>query len=147
MTVTNNNVAGVHKKEWQFMTPTPVASAAGSFVVTDGVERDNLALFVQSATAHYLGHFDEDLSWVQIPSMALAGVFGAGACGARQRWSNTLTANGGSTRSVTTTAAISGIAIGKTIRFLTGALAGKDITCTGVIINPGGTSTLQFATQ
>lgn len=147
MTVTNNNVAGVHKKEWQFMTPMPVASAAGSFVVTDGVERDNLVLYVQSATVHYLASHDEDAAPVQIPSLALAGVFGAGACGERQRWSNTLTANGGSSSTVTTTSVINSLAIGKTIRFYTGALAGKDVVCTGVIVNPGGTSTLQFATQ
>lgn len=146
MTVTNNNVKLVHRKEWQAMQSTPAATAAGSFVITDAKENDNLALFCLNATTHYLYHHDED-AWVQIPSMALAGTFGAGACGTRTRWSNTLTATGGTTTSITTTANVTGIANGKTIRFLTGALAGKETTVTGVIINPGGTSTLQFEAQ
>ena len=125
------------------MTPAPVASAAGSFVVVDPNESKNIALFVQTASVQYLYHHDED-SWVQIPSMALAGTFGAGACGARTRWSNLLTANGGSTTTATTTANITGLAVGRTIRFRTGANAGRDAVVTGVIINPAGTSTLQF---
>ncbi len=39
-------------------------------------------MYVLSATVQYLYHFDED-AWVQIASGALAGTFGAGACGAR----------------------------------------------------------------
>lgn len=143
MAVTNQNIPLVHRKEWQMMTPAPVASAAGSFVVVDPNESKNIALFVQTASVQYLYHHDED-SWVQIPSMALAGTFGAGACGARTRWSNLLTANGGSTTTATTTANITGLAVGRTIRFRTGANAGRDAVVTGVIINPAGTSTLQF---
>lgn len=144
-TLTNNNIPGVHRKEWEMMTPSPIASVAGSFVVTDTKgRRDNLALAVYSATDQYLYHHDED-GFVRIPSLALAGVFGVGACGCLMRWSNTLTANGGSNTTVTTTAKISGLANGKKIRFLTGTNAGKEATVTGLIINPGGTSTLQFA--
>ena len=143
MAVTNQNIPLVHRKEWQMMTPAPVASAAGSFVVVDPNESKNIALFVQTASVQHLYHHDED-SWVQIPSMALAGTFGAGACGARTRWSNLLTANGGSTTTATTTANITGLAVGRTIRFRTGANAGRDAVVTGVIINPAGTSTLQF---
>ena len=58
------------------MTPTPTASTAGSFVVTDVSEVLNLAIFVSSATVQYLYHHDGD-AWVQIPSGALAGTFGA----------------------------------------------------------------------
>lgn len=144
MTVTNQNIATVHRKEWQWMTPSPVASAAGSFVIVDPNENKNLALFVASATVQYLYAHDED-GWVQIPSLALAGTFGAGSCGGRTRWSNTITANGGSTTTATTTANITGLAVGRTIRFLTGANAGREAVVTGVIITPAGTSTLQFA--
>lgn len=142
-TVTNNNIPLIHRKEWQMMTPAPTASVAGAFMVTDSKERDNLGLYVVSATVQYLYHHDED-AWVQIPSLALAGAFGAGACGARSRWSNTLTANGGSTTSVTTATAITGLANWATIRFLSGSQIGKEVTVTWVIINPGGTNTLQF---
>ena len=105
------------------MTPAPVASAAAMFVVFDQNDVDNLALYITSNTSAYLYHHDED-AWVQIASPALAGTFGAGACGASSRWSNTVTANGGSTTTATTTAAITGICIGRTVRFLTGANAG-----------------------
>jgi len=143
MAIINKNLPLVHRKEFQMMTPAPVATAAGAFIVTDNKERDNLALYVVNATTHYLYHHDED-AWVQIPSLALAGTFGAGSCGTRRRWSNTLTANGGSTTTATTTANISGLCIGKTVRFLTGANAGREATITGAIITPAGTSTIQF---
>lgn len=141
---TQNNKPLLNRKEWEFETPAPAATAAGAFVVADGSGLINHALYVLSATAQYLYHHDED-GWVQIPSGALAGTFGAGACGAFNRWSNTITATGGSTTSATTTAAISGMAINNTVRFLTGANAGRDAVITGVIINPGGTNTIQFA--
>ena len=56
-------------------------------------ETGDLAMFVNSAVLQYLYHHDED-AWVQIPSGALAGTFGAGACGARHKRSNAVTANG-----------------------------------------------------
>lgn len=141
---TQNNKPLLHRKEWQFMTPAPAASVAGAFMAVDPNDVGNLAMYVTSNTVAYLYHHDED-AWVQVPSPALAGTFGAGACGTAYRWSNTVTANGGSTTTATTTAAINGLAVGRTIRFLTGANAGVEATITGVIIVPGGTSTLQFA--
>jgi len=146
MAVTNNNIPLIHRKEWQMMTPAPTTSVAGAFMVWDVKERYNLALYVASTTVQYLYHHDED-AWVQIPSLALAGTFGVAACWARWRWSNTLTANWGSTTTVTTATAITWLANWATIRFLTGLLAWKEVTVTWVIINPGGTNTLQFAAQ
>jgi hypothetical protein len=125
------------------MTPAPVASAAGSFFILDDTERDNLGLYVVNATVHYHYHHDED-AWVQIPSLALAGVFGAGACWARGRWSNTITANWGSTTTVTTATAITGLVVGAKIRMLSGSQIGKEADVTWVIINPGWTNTIQF---
>ena len=104
------------------MTPAPAASAAGAFVCADVKERDNLALYVLNATTQYLYHHDED-AWHQIPSLALAGTFGAGACGTRSRWSGTITATGGATTNLTTTATINGLIRGATIRFLSGTAA------------------------
>lgn len=144
MTLTNWNIPLVNRKARQMMTPLPVATTAGSFVVTDTNEVGNLALFMSSATVHYLYHHYED-AWVQIPSGALAGTFGAGSCGARHRRSATVTANGGSTTSVTTTANINGLAKGKTIRMLTGSQAGKESVVTNVLINTWGTSTMEFS--
>lgn len=141
---TQNNKPLLHRKEWQFMTPAPVASAAAAFFAVDPNNLNNLALYVTSSTSAYLYHHDED-AWVQVQSPALAGTFGAGACGIASRWSNTVTANGGSTTTATTAATITGLCIGRTVRFLTGANAGSEATITGAIIVPGGTSTIQFA--
>lgn len=144
MTITSRAVPLLHRKEWQMMTPAPVATAAGAFVIHDNADADNLALLVSSATVHYLYHHDED-AWVQIPSGALGGTFGVGACGARGRWSATITANGGSTSTITTTGAITSLCIGKTVRFLTGSNIGEERPVTGVILNAtGGTSTIQL---
>lgn len=141
---TQNNKPLLHRKEWQFMTPAPAATVAAAFIAFDPNDVQNLALYVVSNTVAYLYHHDED-AWVQIASPALAGTFGAGACGTAYRWSNTVTANGGSTTTATTAAAITGRCIGRTVRFLTGANAGVEATITGAIIVPGGTSTIQFA--
>jgi hypothetical protein len=141
---TQNNKPLLHRKEWQFQTPAPVASAAAMFMCADPKQNNNLTLYVTSATVQYLYHHDED-AFVQIPSGALAGTFGAGACGTIARWSSTVTASGGSTTTATTAAAITGLCIGRTVRFLTGLNAGVEATITGAIINTGGTSTIQFA--
>lgn len=138
--ITNKNVPLIHRKEPQFMTPAPVATAAGSFVITDIKEDDNVVMYVSNATNQFLYHNDED-GWVQVTSGALGGTFGAGACGHKSRWGNTLTANGGSTTTVTTSTAISGLAKGAVLRMLTGLNAGLERTVTDVLITVGGTNT------
>jgi hypothetical protein len=143
ITITNKNVPLIHKKEPQFMSPAPLNTANGSFIITDIKEDDNIVMYVQSATAHYLYYNDED-GWVQITSGALGGVFGAGVCGIKTRWGNTLTANGGSTTTATTATAVNGLGRGAIIRFLTGANAGLERTVTDMLITPGGTNTFYF---
>lgn len=76
MPTVNNSRPRLHRKEWQFMTPCPVATTAGSFVIDDPSGLNKYALFVSSATVHYLYNHDDD-AWSQIPSGALAGTFGA----------------------------------------------------------------------
>lgn len=147
MTVTSPTPV-LHRKEWQFMTPAPVASVAGSFIVHDTNDQGNLAMLVTSATVQYLYHHDED-AWVQLPSGALAGTFGVGACGARGRWSRAVTANGGTTSTITSATAINSLCIGKTVRFLTGTAGnvGLERTVTGVLLSPvAGTTVIQLDT-
>ncbi len=144
-TFTNWNVRGLNRKTWQMMTPAFANTAAGSFVVTDRRWEKWNCLLVTNATVHY-GYSCEEDGWVQIPSMALAGVFWAWACGVHQRWSNTYTANWGSTTTVTTTANLSSLANGATIWILTWNAANvwKRVTVTEIISIPGGTNTLTF---
>jgi hypothetical protein len=143
-TIVNKNVPKVHRKEFQMMTYAPATALTGAFVVTDVKEYDNLALYMTSASNAYIYHHDED-SWLQLPNPSLAGTFGAGSCGARSRWSSTLTATGGSTTTATVVG-ITGLCVGKTVRFLSGPNIGIDRVITGVIINPvgGGVCTIQF---
>lgn len=131
------------------MTPTPIATAAGAFVIAPDSGNFNNALLVSSATVHYLYNHDED-GWMQVPSGALAGAFAAGACGVYHPWSITYTATGGSTTSVTVAAAthnITGRAVGQQIEFISaGTASGYTSTITGIINNAGaGTITLQFS--
>lgn len=144
--VVNNNLKVLDRKEFQMMTPAPTASVAGAFVITPGSGYKDYAMYVVSATVQYLYSHDED-AWVQIPSGALAGTFGAGACGAYTPWSITYTANGGSTTTVTVAAAthnLNGSVRGDTIEFLSaGAATGQRRRITGILTNAGtGTTTL-----
>lgn len=145
---TNNNVVLLHRKEWQMMTPAPTATAAGTFVIAPDSGNFNNAMFVASATTHYLYNHDED-GWMQAPSGALAGTFGAGACGVYHPWSINYTANGGSTTSVTVAAGthnITGRVVGQTIEILTGSAAGQRSTVTSILNNAGaGTITINFS--
>lgn len=142
--IVNKNIPLINRKEWQFMTPSPTTTAAGMFFVTDQNEVDNVAMFVASSTVHYLYHHDED-AWVQVPSAALGGTFGAGSTGARSRFSSTITATGGTTTTITTTTSLSGLCVGKTIRFLSGANIGQESVVTALVTIPGGTNTITFS--
>lgn len=143
MTTVNNNKRLLHRKEWQMMTPAPTASAAGAFIIKDNTGSRRTALYVASSTAQYYYAVDED-AYLQVPSMALGGTFGAGACGAWTPWSDTLTATGGTTSTLTTTALINSAPTGRKIRFLTGSQAGKEVTVTATSVIAGGTKTLTF---
>jgi len=145
MAVTNKNVALLHRKEWQMMTPAPVNSAAGSFIISPQSGNFNIAMYVVSATVQYLYHHDED-AWVQVPSAALAGAFGAGACGEYHPWSINYTANGGSTTTVTVAAGthnLTGVCKGAIIEFISsGANSGLRRTVTDIDTSVGGSGTI-----
>lgn len=81
MPVANYNRKILDLKKWVMMTtPAPIASAAGALVVSSRLNQQR-QMFIYSATAQYLYYPFED-AFIQIPSAALAGTFGAGACGA-----------------------------------------------------------------
>lgn len=125
MTETQNNIATLHRKEWQTMMPAITASAANTFVVADQSGKSNFALYMLSATVHYLYHHDED-DWVQMVSGAFSPVLTAGACGAFHPWSITYTGNGGSTTTIQVASAthnIVGSIKGSVVEFLTGTAA------------------------
>lgn len=149
MPETQNNVPILHRKEWQTMMPAPTATVAGAFVISGSSGTRRYSLYVVSATVHYLyDHFEDD--WLQIASGALAGTFGAGACGAHLSWSPAYTATGGSTTTLTVNAAthnINGNVVGNEIEFLSGTAGniGQRRTITAIETNGGtGTITITF---
>jgi hypothetical protein len=101
MAVANYNRKILDLKRWTVMpTPAPVATAAGACVISSRLSQQR-QLLVSSATAHYLYYPFED-GFVQIPSGALAGTFGAGVCGTSTAVGPTGTATGGTTTTVNT---------------------------------------------
>lgn len=144
-TLTNRNKRMLHRKEWQMMTKLPVNTGAWSFIIKDPLGVRKTGLMVVSATVQYIYRTDED-GWVEAPNMALAGTFGAGACGAWMRWSNNITATGGDTSKILTTTAINELGIGRILRFSTGANAGLERTITKIRIFPWGTNEITVDT-
>ena len=146
MRVLQKNLPLLHTPTFQQMTFAPTATVANAFVANDPTGRSPYVLYVVSATVQYLY---TDNGWVQIPSGGLA-TFGAGACAVYHPWSNTYTANGGSTTTATVAAGthnITGLALGDTIEFVaSGTNNGLQRTITGVINNAGtGNITIQWS--
>ncbi len=101
MPVANYNRKILDLKRWTVMpTPAPVATAAGSFIVSSRLAQQR-QLYMLNATTAYLYYPFED-GWVQILSPALAGTFGAGACGTSTAVGPSGTATAGATNSLTT---------------------------------------------
>ncbi len=100
MATTNGNRKLLDMKRWEFCTPAPVATTAGSFVASSRHFKQG-QLLVSSATVHYLYNPQED-GFTQIPSGALAGTFGAGACGVSTAVGPSGTATAGTTSTITT---------------------------------------------
>lgn len=141
MAETQNNKPILHRKEWQTMMPAPTATVANSFVVMDQTGQSNFALYMVSATVHYLYHHDED-DWTQINSGAFSPALTAGACGTFHPWSITYTTNGGSTTTIQVAAAthnIVGSVIGRVVEFLSGTAAniGLRRTITAIKLDNG----------
>lgn len=141
----NNNLPLLHRKEFQMMTPAPVATAAAMYMIAAGSSNRDVALYVTSSTVQYIYLHSQD-GFNQIPSGALAGTFGAGACGIFTPWSITYTATGGTTSTITVAAAthnINNYALGDTVEFLNGTNLGLRRYITNIRNNAGaGTITL-----
>lgn len=122
MAEAQNNSRLLHRKEWQTMNPADTATALGAFVINDNSGLGRLALYILSATVHYLYDHEED-AWLPIASGAFSPAIAAGACGVYSDWSPALTANGGSTTTITValnTHNINEYVVGKYVEFLSG---------------------------
>jgi hypothetical protein len=130
MPTTNGNRKLLDLKRWEFCTPAPSATAAAQFIVSSRHYRQQ-QLLVQSNTSAFLYNPRED-GWIQVPSPALAGTFGAGACGTAGSFStgataaaSSLTATSGTTTSITTNQNLQRDLRGYSVYFVGGTNAGK----------------------
>lgn len=130
MATTQGNRKILDLKRWEWATPAPAATAAGAFVASSRHYRQQ-QLYVSSATVAHLYNPNED-GWVQVPSPALAGTFGAGAAGVAGSFStgttvgaSSLTATAGTTTSITTNQTLARDLRGYSVYFVGGTNAGK----------------------
>ncbi len=125
----------VDRKLWEMCTPAPVATGAGQFIAS-AVQHCQTKLLVQSISVHYM-YFPEEDGFIQIPSGALAGTFGAGACGVGVTGGPSGTATAGSTTTLTTNLTIARDLRGYKIHITGGPCAGDilDITSNTVGAN------------
>lgn len=130
MTTTNGNRKILDVKRWEFLSPAPVATAAGAFIASSRHYKQR-QLYVQAAGVAYL-YLPEEDGYVVLASPALAGTFGAGACGVAGAWSTgttvgatTLTATAGTTTSITTNQTLAVDLRGYSVQIVGGPNAGE----------------------
>jgi len=130
MPTTNGNRKLLDLKRWEFCNPAPQATAAAHFIISSRHYRQQ-QLLVSSNTLAQLYNPNED-GFIGVPSPALAGTFGAGACGVAGSFStgttvaaSSLTATAGSTTSITTNQNLQRDLRGYSVFFTGGANAGK----------------------
>ena len=147
MATTNGNRKILDLKRWEFCTPAPSATGTAHFIVSSRHYRQQ-QLLVQSNTAQYLYNPLED-GWVQIPSGALAGTFGAGACGTAGAISTgstagvaTLTATGGTSTTMVTNQTLARDLRGYSVQIVTGPGAGDVRTIASNTIGANATITV-----
>lgn len=161
MATTLNLRKMLHPKRWETRTPSPAASTAGAFVVSDKFDLINgsKAFLLTSAAAVYMYEADED-SWLQLPASGATGTFAAGSCGEFRALSAMAgvfiqTATAGGAQSITTNRTIVRNCAGMRIRAVAGTGAGFDgtivsntIGANAVITTSGGAlSTFDATTQ
>lgn len=130
MTTTNGNRKILDIKRWEMCCPLPVATAAGSLIASSRHYRQQQLVLINATTA-YLYKPEED-GCVALPSPALAGTFGAGACAVATAVSTgstvgaqTLTATAGTTTSITTNQNLFRDLRGYSVRIVGGPNAGE----------------------
>jgi hypothetical protein len=122
MATTNGNRKILDLKRWEFCTPAPTATVAGSFIASS-LDYRQQQLYVTSATVQYLYNPQED-AWVQLPSGALAGTFAVGACGTATAVGPSGTATAGTTSTITTNLSLARDLRGYSIHITGGPNAG-----------------------
>jgi len=141
----------MHRKAWEFCTPSPLSPGNGSFVVSDkfNVLPGSSAYFIGGASSIYRYDGDED-AWLQLPNSGIAGTFGAGSCGEFRGLGAmggvfTQTATAGSTTTITTNRTITRLLAGQRIRVIAGSGIGYDGTILSNTIGANAVITVSVA--
>jgi hypothetical protein len=152
MPTTNGNRKILDLKRWEMVTAAPQATAAAHFIVSSRHYRQQ-QLLVSSNTGAHLYNPSED-GWVQVPSPALAGTFGAGACGVAGAFSTgatagaaSLTATAGTTTTITTNQTLARDLRGYSVYFVGGTNAGKLKTIASNTIGANAVITFEGAAE
>ena len=147
MPTTNGNRKILDLKRWEQVTPAPAATVAGSFIASSRHFRQQ-QLYVNATTTAWLYNPFED-GWVQVPSPALAGTFGAGAAGVAGSWSTgttvaaaSLTATGGTTSTIVTNQTLARSLAGYSIHILAGPNAGVTLQIVSNTVGANATITV-----
>ena len=150
MPTTNGNRKLLDLKRWEQVTPAPGATIAGAFIASSRHFRQQ-QLYVNANTTAWVYNPFED-GWVQTPSPALAGTFGAGAAGVAGAWSTgttvaaaSLTATGGTTTTIITNQTLARSLAGYNIHILSGPNNGVTLTIVSNTI--GANATITVAAQ
>lgn len=150
MPTTNGNRKILDLKRWEKCTDAPAATGAAHFIVSSRHYKQQ-QLLVQSNTSAFLYNPSED-GWIAVPSPALTGTFGAGACGVAGAISTgttvgaaSLTATGGTTSTIVTNQTFARDLRGYSVHIVSGPNAGLTIPIVSNTI--GANATITVATQ
>jgi hypothetical protein len=143
MATTNGNRKILDLKRWEFCTPAPNATVAGSFIASSRHYRQQ-QLYVASATVQSLYNPMED-AWVSVPSGALAGTFAVGACGTATSVGPSGTATAGTTSTITTNLTLARDLRGYSIHITGGPNAGATLAISSNTV--GATSVITVPVQ
>lgn len=123
MPVVNYNRKILDLKRWSVTTSiAPAATAVGSLVISSRLHQQR-QMYLVSAVLAYLYYPLED-GFIQIPSPALAGTFGAGTCGTSTAQGPSGTATAGTTTTLTTNLTLARSLAGYQIEITGGPSAG-----------------------
>ncbi|MFN7611470.1 MAG: Kelch repeat-containing protein [bacterium] len=150
MPTTNGNRKILDLKRWEFCSPAPAASAAGSLISSSRHFRQQ-QIFVRGQNEAYIYNPAED-GWVTLPAPGLAAALGAGAAATAAAWSvgtataaASLTATAGTTSTITTNQTLARDLRGYQVHIIGGPNAGAVLT---IVSNTIGTnSIITVATQ
>lgn len=124
MATTMNLRKILDRKQWEFCTPAPVATAAGTFIVSSRHFRQ-FQYYVVNATTIWV-YLPEEDAWEEMPSPALGGTFGVGACGVCTPTGQQGTAISGTSTTISTNLNLQRSLNGYKVRILSGTNAGEE---------------------